>query len=32
MGHYLLEMEGLDFGPFHIAEFYDNCGLHPWGG
>lgn len=32
MGHLLLDWKGIDVGPYHIAEFFDRCGLKPWGG
>jgi hypothetical protein len=31
MLHQLLYWNELDFGPWHVAEFFDRCGLSPWG-
>lgn len=31
MLHILLWVNGLNFGPYHPAEFFDVCGLAPWG-
>lgn len=31
MLHWILWQNGLDFGRYHPAEFFDICGLAPWG-
>lgn len=31
MLHALLWLNGFNFGPWHPAEFFMQCGVHPWG-
>lgn len=31
MLHWILWQNEIDFGPYHPAEFFDVCGLAPWG-